>query len=108
MKGLGRLLTNPNILLLSLINGIRTLTQNGLSTFLPSYFINLLHLSPWLSGVYLTIIQVAGIVAAPISGHLSDRHGRKRVVRMALISTSLGIFFLVFINIQWLFIVFWG
>jgi MFS family permease len=108
MKGLGRLLINPNILLLSLINGIRTLTQNGLSTFLPSYFINLLHLSPWLSGIYLTIIQVAGIVAAPISGHLSDRHGRKKVVRTALISTSLGIFFLVFVNIQWLFIVFLG
>ncbi len=108
MRGLGRLLINPNIFFLSLINGIRTLTQNGLSTFLPSYFMNLLHLSPWLSGVYLTIIQIAGIVAAPISGHLSDRHGRKRVVRMALISTSLGIFFLVFLNIQWLFIVFLG
>ncbi len=108
MRGLGRLLINPNIFLLSLINGIRTLTQNGLSTFLPSYFMNLMHFSPWLSGVYLTIIQIAGIVAAPISGHLSDRHGRKRVVRMALISTSLGIFFLVFLNIQWLFIVFLG
>jgi len=108
MRGLGRLLINPNIFFLSLINGIRTLTQNGLSTFLPSYFMNLLHLSPWLSGVYLTIIQIAGIVAAPISGHLSDRHGRKRVVRMALVSTSLGIFFLVFLNIQWLFIVFLG
>ncbi|MFB3887303.1 MAG: MFS transporter [Thermodesulfobacteriota bacterium] len=108
MRGLGRLLINPNIFLLSFINGIRTLTQNGLSTFLPSYFINLLHFSPWLSGVYLTIIQIAGIVAAPIAGRLSDRHGRKRVVRMALVSTSLGIFFLVFVNIQWLFIVFLG
>lgn len=107
-KGLGRLLVNPNILFLSLINGIRSLTQNGLSTFLPSYFINLLHLSPWLSGVYLTIIQIAGIMAAPISGHFSDRHGRKKVVRMALVSTSLGIFFLIIINIQWLFIIFLG
>ncbi len=108
LKGLGRLLINPNIFFLSLINGIRSLTQNGLSTFLPSYFMNFLHLSPWLSGVYLTIIQIAGIVAAPISGHLSDRHGRKKVVRTALISTSLGIFLLVFLNIQWLFIVFLG
>ncbi len=108
MKGLGRLLINPDIFFLSLINGIRSLTQNGLSTFLPSYFMNLLHLSPWLSGIYMTIIQIAGIVAAPIAGQVSDRHGRKKVVRMALVSTSVGIFFLVFLNIQWLFIVFLG
>lgn len=108
LRGLGRLLINPNIFFLSLINGIRSLTQNGLSTFLPSYFMNLMHLSPWLSGIYMTVIQIAGIISAPISGHVSDRHGRKRVVRAALFSTSLAIFFLVFLNISWLFVVFLG
>jgi MFS family permease len=69
---------------------------------------NLMHLSPWLSGIYMTVIQIAGIISAPISGHVSDRHGRKRVVRGALFSTSLAIFFLVFLNIPWLFVVFLG
>jgi MFS family permease len=108
VRGFGKLLINPNIFLLSLISGIRSLTQNGLSTFLPSFFMNLLQLSPWLSGVYMTIIQVAGIIAAPVSGHFSDRHGRKRVVTAALFSTSLAIFLLAFLNIPWLFVVFLG
>lgn len=107
-KSLGRLLINPNIFFLSLINGIRSLTQNGLFTFLPSFFIDSLSLSPFLSGIYLTVIQAAGIVAAPVSGRFSDRHGRKKVVRIALLSTSLAIFFLVFLNIPWLFVVFLG
>jgi MFS family permease len=108
MRGLGKLLINRNVLILSLINGIRSLTQNGLSTFLPSFFMNLMHLSPWLSGVYMTVIQVAGIIAAPVSGRISDRHGRKRVVTAALLSTSIALFLLVFINVSWLFVAFLG
>lgn len=108
MRGLGKLLVNRDVLILSLINGVRSHTQNGLSTFLPSFFMNLMHLSPWLSGVYMTVIQVAGIIAAPISGRISDRHGRKRVVTAALGSTSIALFLLVFVNIPWLFIAFLG
>ena len=108
MSGLGRLLTNPSILLLSLINGVRSLVQNGLSTFLPSFFMNLMQLSPWLSGVYMTVIQIAGIIAAPVSGHISDRLGRKRVVTAAILSTSIALFLLAFLDIPWLFIVFLG
>jgi MFS family permease len=107
-SGFGKLLVNPNIFFLSLISGIRSLTQNGLSTFLPSFFMNLLQLSPWLSGVYMTIMQVAGIIAAPVSGRFSDRHGRKRVVTAALFSTSLAICLLAVVNIPWLFVVFLG
>ena len=103
-----KLLANPDIFFLSLVNGIRALTQNGLSTFLPSFFMNILNLSPWLSGVYMTIIQVAGIIASPISGHLSDQYGRKKVVTVALSATSLAVFFLAFINITWLFVPFLG
>ena len=107
-KGLGRLLIDPNILLLSLISGVRTLTQSGLHSFLPSFFMNLLQFSPWLSGIFMTIIQVTGIIAGPISGSMSDRHGPRRVVTAALFSTSLAIFLLAFLNIPWLFVVFLG
>jgi len=108
LRGFVKLILNPDIFLLSLVNGIRSLIQNGLSTFLPSYFMNLLSLSPWLSGVYMTILQVAGIIAAPISGNLSDQFGRRKVVTAALFSTSLAVFFVAFLNITWLFVVFLG
>jgi MFS family permease len=107
-KGLGRLLVDPNIILLSVISGVRTFTQSGLHSFLPSFFMHLLQFSPWLSGVFMTIIQVTGIVSGPIAGSMSDRHGPRRVVTAALFSTSLAIFLLAFVNIPWLFVVFLG
>jgi sugar phosphate permease len=108
LRGFVRLLVDRNVFLLALINGIRSLTQNGLSTFLPPFFMTLLGISPWLSGVYITIIQVAGIIAAPISGRASDQYGRKRIVTAALLSTSVAIFLLIFLRIPWLFVVILG
>ncbi|MCL5023662.1 MAG: MFS transporter [Nitrospirae bacterium] len=107
-EGLGKLLLNPSIVILALISGVRSMTQNGLSTFLPSFFINFTNLSPLISGVYLTIIQVSGLIAAPLSGRLSDQYGQKRVVTPSLLLTGLAIFLLVFVNVPSLFVVFLG
>jgi MFS family permease len=108
LRGFWKLLINPQVFILSLINGVRSLVQNGLSTFLPSFFMHVQHFSPWLSGVYMTIIQVAGVVAAPISGHVSDRYGRKKVTTTALFSTSAAVFLMALLDIPWLFVVFLG
>ncbi len=108
LTGLGKLLLNPHVFILSLINGVRSLTQNGLSTFLPSFFMHVQHLSPWLSGIYMTVIQVAGVVAAPIAGQASDRYGRKKLTSTSLFVTSLAVFLLAFLNIPWLFVVILG
>jgi MFS family permease len=107
-KGLINLLKNRNIFFLSLTSGIRSLTQNGLSTFLPSFFINLMLFSPWVAGIYMTLIQIAGIIAAPISGQLSDKHGRKQVVASGLLLTSFAISLLIIVNHQALFVVVLG
>ncbi len=107
-REVGKLFMNRGIFALSLINGIRALTQNGLSTFLPSFLMTLLHLSPWMSGIYMTVLQVAGIVAAPVAGHASDHYGRRKVVRASLVSMSVGILLLVLLNLPWLFVVFLG
>ena len=108
LRGFVRLLIDRNVFLLAMINGVRSLTQNGLSTYLPPFFMTLLGISPWLSGVYLTVIQVAGIIAAPISGRVSDHYGRKRVVMAALLSTSVALLLLIFLHIPWLFVVILG
>jgi len=108
LRGFWKLLINPQVFILSLINGVRSLVQTGLSTFLPTFFMHVQHFSPWLSGVYLTIIQVAGVIAAPISGHASDRYGRKKVTTAALFTTSIAVFLMALLDIPWLFVVFLG
>jgi FSR family fosmidomycin resistance protein-like MFS transporter len=108
LRGFWKLLINPQVFILSLINGVRSLVQNGLFTFLPSFFMDVQHFSPLLSGVYLTVIQVAGVVASPISGHASDRYGRKKVTTAALFTTSLAVFLMALLDIPWLFVVFLG
>lgn len=108
LLGLGRLVTNRNVLLLALTSGVRSFTQNGMSTFLPSYFMNTLMLSPALSGIYMGIIQVAGVIAAPISGRISDARGRRGVVTQGMVLTSVAIILLALANIPWLLVVFLG
>lgn len=105
LRGFLQFLLNPNLLLLSLVSGIRSLTQNGLMTFLPAFFQNTMMMNTLLSGLYMGIIQAAGMVAAPISGSVSDRRGRKAVLSMGLLSTSIAVLLLALVQVQWLFVV---
>ena len=56
------------------------MTQTGLLTFLPVYLAYELEYSPLLIGACMTLMQVAGFVAGPVGGHLSDKMGRGRVI----------------------------
>lgn len=102
--GIKKLAKNKNVLSLSLLSGLRAMTQTGLATFLPIYLVKELHLNPALVGSYIAIMQGAGMAAAPLSGWISDKRGRRPVVNAGLFSTSLIIFLLVLLNIKWLFI----
>lgn len=86
------LLRNRALMLVSFSSAFRTMTQAGLLTFLPVYLAYELGYSPFLVGASMTVIQVAGFIAGPIGGHLSDKMGRRRVVMasMALSGVMLG------------------
>ena len=73
-------LKNRVLMLVCVSSAFRTMTQTGLLTFLPVYLAYEMGYSPVLVGVCLTVLQVAGFVASPIAGHLSDKMGRKRIV----------------------------
>ncbi len=103
-RGIKKLVINKNLIFLSFLSGLRAMTQNGLSTFLPIYLVKELSLNPALVGSYIAVMQGAGMVSSPFSGLISDIKGRKKVVNAGLFSTSLIIFLLVFLNIKWLFI----
>lgn len=92
LAGLRLLLRNVNLLLLALVSGIRSFSQQGLLMFLPLYLVNQLRIPAVVAGFYLSIVQVSGMVATPIAGTLSDRIGPKRVATVGMLTTSLAVF----------------
>ncbi len=88
VKGLQVLVRNGRLLVLAMVSGVRSMTQLGLSTFLPLYLSNELHVPPALMGLYLAVVQASGMVATPIAGVLSDRLGPKRVATAGMFTTS--------------------
>ena len=91
VQGLRLLLRNVPLLILAMVSGVRAMTQLGLSTFLPLYLLNELHLPAALMGLYLAVVQGSGMIATPIAGVLSDRLGPKRIATAGMLTTSLVI-----------------
>ena len=104
LAGMKKLAQNPSILLLVLVAGMRSMTQQGLHTFLPIYLTNDLGLSSAVAGLYLSVTQTAGMIGTPIAGSISDRSGRKRVLTAGPFSTSIALFVLAYFQLTWLFI----
>ena len=104
VAGMKQLAQNRSILLLVLVAGMRSMTQQGLHVFLPIYLTNELGLSSALAGLYLSVTQTAGMIGTPIAGGISDRRGRKRVLTAGLFSTSIVLFVLAYFKLDWLFI----
>ncbi len=98
------MIQNKSILLLCLLSGMRSMTQNGLLTFLPIYLAYELKYSPALVGTYITVYRVAGIFATPISGVVSDRRGRRPVLTAGLLTSSLLLAALAILRLKFFFI----
>jgi MFS transporter, FSR family, fosmidomycin resistance protein len=87
-RGLRQLLRNRSLLLLSTSGAFRSMTQNALLTFLPLYLARELGYSVMLIGASMFALQAAGLLAAPVAGHLSDRMGRRSVVMSSMAMTA--------------------
>jgi MFS family permease len=89
LLGTLNLLRNRGLMLISVSSGFRIMTQIGLLTFLPAYLAYELGYSPWAVGLAMTLLQIAGFIATPVGGHLSDKMGRKKVVMASFGMTAL-------------------
>jgi len=58
----------------------RSIIFYGLNTFIPLYWINVLHQSKAAGGTALTILFTAGVVGTIIGGRLSDRFSHRSVI----------------------------
>jgi MFS transporter, FSR family, fosmidomycin resistance protein len=94
LAALRLLLANRTVLMLSLGSAMRAMTASTLLTFLPVFLSGELGYSPpWVGGAMFTL-QAAGFAAAPITGHLSDRMGRRRIIMTSMAVSAVVLAFM--------------
>jgi MFS family permease len=106
LRDLGGLLRDRTLMLICVSAGFRTLTQVGLLVFLPVYLAYEQGYSPIAVGVCMTVMQVAGLIAGPIGGHLSDTMGRKKVIMSSMLLSGITIIGMVLAGQSFAFIIF--
>ena len=90
------LLQNRNLIYLSIGSAFRSMTQNGLLTFLPVFLAYEMGYSPVLVGTCMFVMQAAGFAASPISGYLSDKMGRRQILMASMAMTAVVIVMMAF------------
>jgi MFS family permease len=94
LAGVISLLANRTVVMLSLGSAMRAMTAMTLLTFLPLFLANEMGYSPaWIGGL-LFALQAAGFVAAPVSGHLSDRMGRRNIIVASMAMSGVVLLFM--------------
>ena len=106
LSDLMSLIRDRALMLICISAGFRTLTQTGLLVFLPVYLAYEQGYSPIAVGVCMTVLQIAGLIAGPIAGHLSDKVGRQKVVLSSMMLTGVTIIGMVFAGQSFAFILF--
>ena len=106
LRDLGGLLRDRTLMLICISAGFRTLTQVGLLVFLPVYLAYEQGYSPLAVGVCMTVMQIAGLIAGPIGGHLSDTMGRKKVIMSSMLLSGITIIGMVLAGQSFAFIIF--
>jgi MFS family permease len=89
------LLKNRVLIFLCASSVFRSMTHGGLMAFLPIYLARELNYSPLWIGAAMAALQTAGFIASPISGHLSDKMGRRQIIMSSMGVTAVIIAFMI-------------
>jgi FSR family fosmidomycin resistance protein-like MFS transporter len=66
---------------------LRSTAYLGLVSFIPLYFVHVVHVSPAIGDMVLTTYLLAGIAGTIVGGPLADRHGRRAVIFISMAAT---------------------
>ncbi len=69
---------------LAWIMGTKALVAVAITTYLPIFMADELQVSVWLAAASLTILEAAGVAGALLTGTLSDKLGRERILLFVL------------------------
>ena len=70
--------------ILAVVIALRSFVYFGFVTFVPLYFLNVLHTSHGVASAALTAMLVGGAVGTLVGGPLADRFGRRTVLRCSM------------------------
>lgn len=98
LAGIRGLLKQKAILGLCAMSAFRSTAQLGLLMFLPIYLVDELQASPVAMGAIIMAMHIAGLIASPVAGIVSDRLGRRPVVMAGLSATTIVIFALTWVD----------
>ncbi len=66
---------------------LRSTAYLGLVSFIPLYFVHVVHVSPVVGNMVLTTFLLAGIVGTLVGGPLADRYGLRRIIFSSMVAT---------------------
>lgn len=79
---------------LSIAITCRSIITHSLNTFLPLYWINVLHQSKAVSGILITYMTVISSIVIILGGNLADRFGMNKIIKLGWIILIPSLFFL--------------
>lgn len=85
----------PFVAAISSINLAMTFLITGISTFLP-LFLTGQGSTLWFAGASLTVLQIAGVAGAMVSGIWSDKIGRKPLLILAILISPIALVLFIF------------
>jgi MFS transporter, FSR family, fosmidomycin resistance protein len=88
------LIKDRTVVTLSLGSAMRAMTAMTLLTFLPVFLRDEMHYPSNWTGDLLFALQAAGFMAAPVSGHLSDRMGRRNIIMASMAMSGVVLLFM--------------
>ncbi len=96
LSGFVGLLQNRTLMLLAISSAFRSATQGALLVFVPLYLANDMHYSPVVTGGVMMVLQLAGFIAAPLAGGMSDKMGRRSIMMSSIMMTGVVLLAMIF------------